>query len=72
MAKKISAKIKAPGCDEYRAYFQEVEREDGTRQVLVWTAKCSVGFFNTDRFNGGVFSRDWVRSMYGNRAEVSF
>ena len=65
MGKKISARIAAPGVAPYRAYFQETAQEDGTRLVLVWKAGEPWVGFKADRFNGGVFSRDWVRALFG-------
>lgn len=65
--KKISAKIKAPGCDEYRAYFQESDD-----MVLAWRAGEPWSGYKTERYNGGVFSRDWVRAALRNDVEVTF
>ena len=72
MGKKISARIVAPGEAPYRAYHQETEREDGTRLVLVWRAGTGSVGFKVDRFNGGVFSRDWVRALYRSDVRVEF
>lgn len=68
MAKKISAVIDAPRRKPYRIYFQDSED-----MVLVWTKDTASVLFRKDRFNDGVFSRDWVRALFaGTGAKVRF
>lgn len=72
-AKKISAVITAPNSEPYRAYFQP----DGDF-VWVWTENISDGGMrlssgvDQSRYNGGVFSRDWVRACYLPDVTVEF
>lgn len=61
MAKKITAVITAVGHEPYRAYFQEI---DGV--VRIWTKNSPWTGFKTERHNGGVFCRDWVRALFAD------
>ena len=68
MGKKISAIITAPRHKPYRAYFQE-----SGDMILVWTKDTAAGLYRVDRFNNGVFSRDWGRELFaGSGAKVEF
>ena len=68
MGKKISAVITAPRHKPYRAYFQE-----SGDMILVWTKDTAAGLYRVDRFNDGVFSRDWVRALFdGSDVRVEF
>lgn len=73
--KKISAVITVPGHEPYRAYFQESHSSDGTPLVIVWTAGNPWIGFKSERFNGGEFSRQWVRELFADhntRTTVEF
>lgn len=65
--KKISATISAPNSEPYRAYFEE----DGD-SVLVWRKNTGMMLVQTDHYNGGVFSRDWVRACFLPDVTVTF
>ena len=67
MAKRISAKISAPGREPYRLYASHAETADWIDDyVTVWTKDTVAGGYRLDRFNGGVFSRDWVRALFAD------
>ena len=66
-AKKISAVITAPNSEPYRVYFQQAGDT-----IAAWTKDASAVLIRTDRYNGGVFSRDWVRACFLPDVTVEF
>ena len=71
--KKISATISAPNSEPYRLYAWRAQTADWIDDyVTVWTKATVVGGYRVDRFNNGVFSRDWVRELFDGNATVEF
>ena len=66
-AKKISAVITAPNSEPYRVYFQQAGDT-----IAIWAKGTSAVLVKTVHYNGGVFSRDWVRACFLPDVTVEF
>lgn len=63
MALKASFKTTNRAGDTVTVYGERSDSDAGTEQVRVWTKHANYGFYNLDRFPGGVFTAKTFREF---------